>query len=140
MSNKEIQLFCRDLNVYLMERFGYKTCPATSNMFTVDASRKLFDLYFRFKPNTDLWKPDTIVIAKIGFKHTRIGHGTDLLKFIVKVSNKYQTNKVGIEGANDNLADFAKKLGFREVNNKQWIIDITELKVSLEKNCHKIVI
>ncbi len=26
-----------------------------------------------------------------------------------------------------------KKLGFKNIHNKQWIIDVTELKVSLEK-------
>ncbi|OLQ79111.1 hypothetical protein BIT28_01880 [Photobacterium proteolyticum] len=132
MSNKEIQLFCQDLNIYLMERFNYKTGPATSNMFTIDACRKHFDLYFRFKPATDMWKSDTIVIAKIGFKHTRAGHATDLLKFIVKVSNKYQTNNIGIEGANDSLANFAKKLGFENVQGKLWIIDIEQLRTKLK--------
>lgn len=132
MSNKEIQIFCQDLNNYLMERFGYKTGPATSNMFTIDACRKHFDLYLRFKQATDLWKSDTIVIAKIGFKHTRAGHATDLLKFIVKVSNKYQTNNIGIEGANDSLANFAKKLGFENIQGKQWIIDIEQLRTRLK--------
>ncbi|MGF1728975.1 hypothetical protein [Photobacterium kasasachensis] len=132
MSNKEIQLFCQDLNMYLMERFNYKTGPATSNMFTIDASRKHFDLYLRFKPTTDMWKSNTIVIAKIGFKHTRVGHGTDLLKFIVKVSNKYQTNNIGIEGANDSLANFAKNMGFENFQGKQWIIDIERLRTILK--------
>ncbi|GAB3517893.1 hypothetical protein [Photobacterium alginatilyticum] len=132
MSNKEIQLFCQDLNMYLMERFNYKTGPATSNMFTIDASRKHFDLYLRFKPATDMWTSDTIVIAKIGFKHTRVGHGTDLLKFIVKVSNKYQTNNIGIEGANDSLANFAKNMGFENFQDKQWIIDIERLRTILK--------
>lgn len=89
MHELSIADLCEEFNVYLMDRFGYKRRPATHNRKTISASLKKFDLYFRFRPTREPWDADTFVIARIGFQEVRQGHGTDLIRFIVSLADKY---------------------------------------------------
>lgn len=131
MTSNEIHDFCSYLNIYLMNRFKYKTPPASHNHQTVNARRKLFDLYFRFKPNSHFWKPDTLVIARIGFHSTRKGNGTNLLEMLVHLPSKYGVSKIGMEETNEQSTAFVKTFGFTNIAGNHWIIDVIELRRNL---------
>ncbi|MFC1503722.1 GNAT family N-acetyltransferase [Pseudomonadota bacterium] len=128
MPLSDIQCLCKDINQYLMKRFKYKSCPASHNRRTISAYRKQFDLYFRFRPNTEYWQTDSFVIARIGFHETRKGHGTDLLRFIVSRAVTYGIKKIGIETANENSSAFASYYGFSNFSGSHWVVDVSELQ------------
>jgi hypothetical protein len=129
MQELSIADLCEEFNVYLMDRFGYKRRPATHNRKTISARLKKFDLYFRFRPSREPWDTDTFVIARIGFQDVRQGHGTDLVKFIISLADKYSIKKIGIEETNENSSLFAQFLGFKEVRRDYWLINISEMKI-----------
>ncbi|NQY07577.1 MAG: hypothetical protein HRT68_15620 [Flavobacteriaceae bacterium] len=121
-----------ELNLYLMDRFKYKSRPATNNRCTISATRKWFHLYLRFGRARSSWEEDTLVIAAIYFFHARRQHGTDLLKFFVKIADKYKIRKIGIELTNEDSSAFAEKIGFTNFNRGCWIINVKELEAQLK--------
>lgn len=125
--NDEIDILSNTFDEFLTNEFGYKKNPTTVHGINIQARRKKFDLYLRYKPNTG-WPPDTFVIARIEFEETRQGHGTEVLKLILSFAEKFNIQKVAIEQANNNASSFAEKLGFSRFGNKDWIIDISKLK------------
>lgn len=131
MPETDIQYLCDDINKYLISRFKYKSAPADCNRRTINAFRKKFDLYFRFRSPNEFWKANTFVIARVGFKETRKRHGTSLLRFLVSRADVYGIKKIGIESANINAAAFASYFGFIKFCNDNWIIDVEELKERL---------
>ena len=128
MHDLSIADLCDEFNVYLMNRFGYKRRPATHNRRTISARLKKFDLYFRFRSSRTPWDVDTLVIARIGFQEVRQGHGTDLIRFIVSLADKYGIKKIGIEETNENSSLFAQKLGFEEITTNYWLYNVSESK------------
>jgi len=110
---------CNELNEFLMNMFSYKTAPATFNDSTVHVHRDKVHLYLRFPRKNEFicWPPKTFVISNIGFKHTRKGHGTNLLKFLVSKGPEYGYEYIGIENAfTEPMEKFAAKKGFVETN------------------------
>ena len=132
MTGYNIETLCKDLNYYLKKKYNYQTNPATCNKRTIDARRKFFKLYFRFRINNYRWEADTLVIANISFYKQRSGNGTDLLKFLVNLAAKYEITKIGIEETNSNSSAFARRFGFKNFNREDWIIGIPDLKIALE--------
>lgn len=130
MCKSVLESLCNDLNEFLTVQFSYRLAPASFSVLnnTIDARRKKFDLYFRFKPSYKPWRENCLVLARIGFKSTRVGHGTALLKFIVSVSDRYSILEIGIEQSNHNSALFAKHYGFSEIYEKHWSISVEKLK------------
>lgn len=73
MHSTELLRFKEDLDIYLMNRYGYKKKPSHLGIGpNISATRKAFDLYLRFKPVR--WS-NTLVIARIEFDKTRVGNG-----------------------------------------------------------------
>lgn len=129
--------FCERLNLFLMDRFDYKTPPASWSTIsvTVDARRKKFDLYFRFFEEEDyerFWGGKAIVISRIGFQRTRRGHGDSLLKFIVEFAQENNYEAIGIEQANTAaIKNFAKKYGFSRIGTtNNYTIPVDQLSIS----------
>ncbi len=118
-------------HLHLMKRFSYKKKPAYVSMWNITAYRKRFDIYIRYKPSFGCWDKNTLVIARIHFYQTRKGHGASLLKFLCEVAEKYDIAKIAIEQENENSENFAKRYGFQEFVERQWIIDIEVLKNNL---------
>lgn len=125
--------FKEDLDIYLMNRHGYKKKPSHLGIGpTISATRKAFDLYLWFKPIR--WN-NTHVIARIEFDKTRTGNGTSLLGALTILSEKYHYASIGIEAAlTEEIVSFAKKFGFSKIQNKNddWLIPTTTLKENLE--------
>ncbi|MCD9464536.1 hypothetical protein CJF25_16350 [Photobacterium phosphoreum] len=89
-------------------------------------------MYFRFRRESHCWKTDTFVIAVIEFFHPKSGHGTDLLKFLVKIADKYEISRIGIEQTNEESSVFAEKFGFINFQRDCWIVNIAELKIQFK--------
>lgn len=127
-----IQNFCDDLNVYIQDNFQYKKQPAYVHLDTINVKRKKIELYIRFKPDSLLWKNDTIVLARIGFETQRKGNGHNLLSFLVSQAQKYDYQKIGIEQTNEKARSFAEKYGFKNaMEYEHWIASVEDLKNEL---------
>ncbi|MBL4656590.1 MAG: hypothetical protein JKX73_01220 [Flavobacteriales bacterium] len=124
-----IEDFCGELNKYLQVNYSYKRPPAYANgNSTIDARRSKFDLYFRFKPENE----NKLVIARMGFKEQKKGHGTRLLKFISAISKKYEIKYISIESVNKNSFEFGKKIGFSDLGNGNMKITSEDLIFNLK--------
>ena len=128
------QIFKNNLKDYLINRYSSKNINRLiDDTHTILAHSKMFDLYFRVSLPKDrkhrIWDHETLVIAKINFKEQRIGNGTSLLQFLVSQSKLLNFNKIGLEMTNNSASNFAKKHGFSQINEKNWVISIEDLKV-----------
>lgn len=125
-----INEFCNELNKYLQENYSYKNPPAYCNYSTtITARRAKFDLYFRY----NYMNENILVIARLGFKTQRKGHGTKLLKFISEIANKHNIKEIYLESVNDIAYEFGKKNGFTDMKYKNMMISSEDL-ISRFKN------
>lgn len=133
MDKIEINCFSDELNKYLLDRYNYKRDVVYVSLSNnINANRKKFDIYLRWKPDSNYFEKNTLVIARLHFFEIRKGNGTSLLQFFINHSKKYHYEKIMIECANDNSAAFAKKYNFSEYkNDSNFIISTDELESSL---------
>jgi len=129
----EINCFSDELNSYLLDRYKYKrNVVYVSLSNNINANRKKFDIYLRWKPDSNYFEKNTLVIARLHFFETRKGNGTSLLQFFIKHSKKYKYENIMIECANENATAFAKRYNFSEYkNDSNFIISTGELENSL---------
>ena len=128
---KQKENFKENFNQYLMKEHGYKYRLVRINAIrtTVSAYRKKFDIYLRFPSEKyKTWNNETLIIARMYFTKTRVGHGTSLLKFLVEQSALYEYKYIGLEMTNDDSAAFAKKFKFKPFNGKDWRVNIEDLR------------
>jgi len=118
------------LNQYLLKRFDYIKPPATFGISEnlMDAKRVKMDLYLRFFDLKELRERPTIVIARIGFREKRSGHGRAFLQFISEIAVKYQYEFIELESCNSNSRAFAKKFGFTFLDANE-----TDCRIESEK-------
>jgi len=131
--NKIVLAVCDDLNAYLMERYSYKTKPASIGLsFTISANRKYFDIYLRCPATIDFWPKMTLVVARIKFKNIRNREGSDLLTLLVNSALDLGLIYIAIEESNLNSALFAESLGFKKYKSENnWLVKASKLKLSL---------
>lgn len=128
MNEEYYEEFKDELNLYLMKRFNYKTTPIKYARFnTLNAKRAAFDIYLRLPPVPHKISEQTLVVAKLSFRKERIGHGRSLLKFLAQQATKYNYDYIAIEQTNENSSEFAKKLGFEKIDEKNWVIEVADL-------------
>jgi GNAT superfamily N-acetyltransferase len=80
------------------------------------------------------WPDDSVVIAKIEFRHRRFGHGTELLEKLVGMSERFGFRSIGIEqtGSDDSIQNFVRKFGFENHRDKRnWLVSVEALKARL---------
>lgn len=126
----DIGAVCEELNKYLLMNYKYKNPPATFNINTIHAVRVKFSIYLRF--NNSRWRKDTLVIANLIFEEKQKGHGTNLLNFFINIASHHKIKQIGLESTNDNLKQFAKKLGFYKIDSNNYIISIKKLELNLK--------
>jgi hypothetical protein len=124
-----IEDFCVELNTYLQKRYSYKTPPAYYNLNkTISARRVKFDLYLRFRQKNR----NAIVIARMEFRETQKGNGTNFLRFISELTIKYSIDEIILECVNTESSKFGEKLGFVYLNNENMMISAKDLKIRLQ--------
>ncbi|WP_338524320.1 GNAT family N-acetyltransferase [Pseudomonas batumici] len=134
---------CEDLiphlREFILERFTYKPRYVQQRVWrsfgTVSALSRQFDLYFRLfaRPNA-ICPRDSLVIARIGFKHQRAGHGHALVKRLVDLAPKFGYRHLAIECANAKASAFAERLGFTPYENRQhWVGSVDAIREALEQ-------
>lgn len=112
------KLFADLLACYLAEHFSYKRNYVSVGLApTVCARTDKYDLYFRVMPADDFWGHDTLVIARIGFKQSRRGHGRRLMAFLVECADCVGYSKIGIESINNDSEAFGAKFGLSQYKN-----------------------
>lgn len=105
--------FADEIDAFYRQQFRYKNRCANARFPTVDISRAAIDLYLRFQQSeTEIGH--TVVIARIGFRDQRQGHGTRLLEKLVAMSEDYDISSIGVEqtGPDPSIQNFVRKFSF----------------------------
>lgn len=117
------------IDSYLMERFKYRVSLVYLTMDNIIAIRRnsRIDLYLRIRKVESVFPPNCLIIARLGFKKERIGHGTHFLRFLTELATKHGFKHIGIECANDKSSTFAKKIGFYSLDDSNFAITTDSL-------------
>lgn len=118
-----------DIDRYLMESFKYRKSLVSLTIDNVITTRRnsRIDLYLRVRKVENLFPPDCLIIARLGFSKERIGHGTHFLRFLTEIALKYGFRYIGIECANSKSSMLAKKLGFYSIDGENFVIAVNDL-------------
>jgi len=113
----------KEVEMYLMERFKYRQPFVYLTISNVVATRQRvkIDLYLRICRIKGLFPHDCLIIARIGFREERIGHGTHFVHFLTKIAVKYGFKHIGIESTNEKSKEFAEKLGFHSIDGSNYV-------------------
>ncbi|WP_459187689.1 GNAT family N-acetyltransferase [Parabacteroides sp. APC149_11_2_Y6] len=97
------------IDMYLMKRFMYRRSLVyltPDNIITTRRNSRI-DLYLHIRRLESLFPPDYLIIARIGFKKERIGHGSHFLQFLAEIALKYEYRHIRIESTNEKSSSFA---------------------------------
>lgn len=139
---QEKQQILDEINGWLNTVYPYKKSPAylcdsiefSEPYFRIMAQRKKYDIYIRFGKT---WISDdikSIVVARIGFDQQRSGHGTNLLKLLVRIAKLNNYQSIGIESVNQNSKAFALTFDFEEhtSSSRNYVISTDKLSNALD--------
>ncbi|UFP98265.1 hypothetical protein [Pseudomonas fitomaticsae] len=115
-AEENAQKFSTLLTSYLSKEFYNSKKIANSVAgHTVNALGDEYELYLRITPPPGgIWDSDTLVIARIGFKEHRRGHGRKFIHFLVDCASILGYSKIGLECTNEKSNAFGRRLGFQE--------------------------
>ncbi|WBS73154.1 hypothetical protein PF438_09565 [Elizabethkingia meningoseptica] len=120
-----------EINEYLKNRFNYKRKFAHFGILSkiIVAQSRKFDIYLRLFDGAAPERPNTIIIARIGFCSVRKGNGSDFLKFMFEIAVKYGFSFIEIENCNEESKCFAKRFGFSNIieYHESYRIEVKEL-------------
>lgn len=122
--------FAEDIDAYCRQRYGLKRQCVDARHPTVGVLRAAVDLYLRFHVG-ESWPVGSVVIARIGFRATRRGHGTALLQKLVEMAPTYGYQTIEIEqtGPDASIQNFVRKFGFTNTfNERNWIVPVSRLR------------
>lgn len=117
------------IDIYLMNRFKYRLSLVRltpDNIVTTRRNSRI-DLYLRIRRKESLFPPDCLIIARIGFKKERVGHGSHFVWFLAETALKYGYRYIGIESTNEKSSSFAQKLGFESIDGSNYVIAVNNL-------------
>lgn len=124
--NEEIR---EAIDRYLMKRFKYRLSLVSltpDNILTIRRNSRI-DLYLRIRRMESLFPPDCLIIARIGFKKERAGHGSHFVGFLAEIALKYGFKHIGIESTNEKSKTFAEKLGFHSIDGYNYVVTVSNL-------------
>ena len=119
----------KEIDNYLMKRFRYRRSLVyltPDNIVTTRRNSRI-DLYLRIRRVESLFPPDCLIIARIGFKKERVGHGSHFVRFLSGIALKYDYRHIGIESTNEKSSSFAEKLGFHSIDCSNYAVSIEKL-------------
>jgi hypothetical protein len=125
--------FAEEIDVFYRAEFRYRSRCANPRFPTIDINRVAVRLYLRFTA-LKIGPGNTVVIAVIGFRGERRGHGTRLLAKLVEIANRYDITSVGIEqtSSEPGIQNFVRKFDFTNyIDARNWIVSIEMLREHL---------
>jgi GNAT superfamily N-acetyltransferase len=125
--------FAEEIDTFYRAEFRYRSRCANPRFPTVDINRVAVRLYLRFTASK-IGPGNTVVIAVIGFRDQRRGHGTRLLAKLVEIANRYDITSIGVEqtSSKPGIQNFLKKFGFKNhIDDRNWIVSIEMLREHL---------
>lgn len=129
-----------ELAPFLVKSFGYKERYVKQHLnlglsATVNAFTLKYDLYLRLFPRPEAgWPRETLVLARIGFKEERKGHGRRLLTLITGLASEIGYKHIAIESANENSSAFGRRFGLQPMDEREsnWIGSVVDVQRALE--------
>lgn len=122
--------FAEEIDTFYRAEFRYRSRCVNPRFPTVDINRVAVRLYLRFTASR-IGPGNTVVIAVIGFRDQRRGHGTRLLAKLVEIANRYDITSIGVEqtSSKPGIQNFVRKFGFtNHINEQNWIVSIEMLR------------
>jgi hypothetical protein len=104
---------------------------------TIKANTRKYDIYLRLFPSPEAgWPRETLVLARIGFKDERKGHGRSLLTLITGLASEIGYKHIAIESANENSSAFGKRFGLQPMDERErnWIGSVVDVQRALEQS------
>ena len=98
------------IDIYLMKRFKYRLSLVRLTPDNIVTTRR-----------------NSRIIARIGFKKERIGHGSHFVSFLAEIALKYGFKYIGIEFVNHKSRTFAEKLGFQSIDGSNYTVSVENL-------------
>lgn len=127
---------------FLVHSFGYKERYVKQHLnlgltSTINAFTLKYDIYLRLFPRPEAgWPRETLVIARIGFKQQRKGHGRNLLILLAGLASEIGYKHIAIETANDNSSAFGRRFGLQPIDEREsnWIGSVVDVQRALEQS------
>ena len=88
-----------EIDTFLMQQFKYRLSLVyltPDNVVTTRRNSRV-SLYLRIRRKESLFPPGCFIIARIGFKKERIGHGSHFVRFLAGIALKYGFKHIAIE-------------------------------------------
>lgn len=119
----------KDIDEYLMQRFKYRRSLIYLTPDNIIVARRVtrINLYLRLRRKESLFPPNCLIIARLGFRKERIGHGTHFISFLIEIALKYDFSHIGLESVNDKSKAFAEKLGFQSIDGSNCTASVEKL-------------
>jgi len=130
------------LQEYLKERFSYRRLEIDSGLVNTLCIRTVkLDIYLRFAfEEEQSWPKNTVVIARIGFKKTRLGHGDHFIRFIESLASEFEISHIAIESCNAKSYAFSRKYGFVDCDIEgSVIVEIEKLRKTLKQRDSQLI-
>ncbi|MDU1906605.1 MAG: GNAT family N-acetyltransferase [Dysgonomonas sp.] len=125
----EYEAIRKEIDIYLIKRYKYRQSLVyltPDNIVTTRRNSRV-DLYLRIRKVESLFPPDCLIIARIGFRKERIGHGTHFVRFLSGIALKYSFKYIGIESVNEKSRSFAEKLSFYSIDGFNYAVSVENL-------------
>lgn len=125
----EYEEIWKEIDIYLMKRFKYRLplVYLTPDNIIVTRRNSRVDLYLRIRRIESLFPPDCLIIARIGFRKERSGHGSHFVRFLSEIALKYGFKYIGIESVNEKSIGFAEKSGFYQIDRFNYAVSVENL-------------
>lgn len=125
----EYEAIRQEIDSYLMKRFKYRLPLLYLTFDNIIATRKnkRVDLYLRIRKVESIFPPDCLIIARIGFRKERIGHGAHFVRSLTEIAMKYGFIHIGLESTNKKSSSFAEKLGFQSIDGSNYMASVEDL-------------
>lgn len=119
----------KEIDEYLMQRFKYRRSLLYLTPDNIIVCRRVtrINLYLRLRRKESLFPPNCLIIARLGFRKERIGHGTHFIKFLIEIALKYNFSYIGLESVNDKSRAFVEKLGFHSISGANFRASVEKL-------------
>lgn len=119
----------KEIDEYLMQRFKYRRSLVYLTPDNIIVARRVtrINLYLRLRRKESTFPSDSLIIARLGFRKERAGHGAHFIKFLTEIALKYDFRYIGLESTNEKSKAFVEKLGFKSIDGSNYAVSVESL-------------